>query len=631
MKRRSMKLAVRLLLIILFFLFSFKIAFAESNFSTDYNVTYTVNEKANTNVNLNGTLTNLTDKYYASSYSIQVGFKDIKNLSASDSDGTIIPKITQSSKGSTITLTFNRNVVGLNNKLNFKISFDTPEVARNNINTWDINIPGIASENDFSSFNVTVNYPETLGKPTFIKPKTAGNNVGASNNQLVFNKGNLGDSGISIAFGNYQIYKFSLIYHLENKNLFSISTEIALPPDTNYQKILIDNINPGPVNVTIDKDGNWLAKYILSSNKSIDVNVLGKAKVFLTPKEEYLDPLLAKEYVKQNEYWDSDDLKIKSLASKLKTPYAIYQYVFKTLAYDFSRVELNSPRLGALNALKNPNSAVCLEFTDLFIAIARAAGIPAREINGYAYTSNRFQRPLSFVKDILHAWPEYYDFDKKTWVMIDPTWANTTGGVDYFNTLDFDHIAFVIKGLNSNYPVPAGGYKLSSDKNKKDVDVLIDTSFEEKKANLSSEMIFPELVLSGFPVNGTIKALNQGNTLIKMQEIKITTDFLTPKEQLVISKDIPPYGYQIISINFDKTPILTNTNDTVKITAGRSSISKYVKILPFYKSKLFILGGLTIASTIIVILLIAYIYRRISFFRQKRESDLRGESEQFKK
>ena len=57
-----------------------------------------------------------------------------------------------------------------------------------------------------------------------------------------------------------------------------------------------------------------------------------------------------------------------------------------------------------------------MEFTDLFVAIARAAGIPARESVGYAYTTNSRLRPLSLVTDVLHAWPEYYDADKKIWV-----------------------------------------------------------------------------------------------------------------------------------------------------------------------------------------------------------------------
>lgn len=621
-----MKLAVKLLFILVLFFISPVKSFAESNFSTDYNVIYSINEKANTHVGLNGTLTNLTDKYYASSYSVQVGFTDIKNLLARDSEGPILPKITKSPKGTTITLKFNQNVVGVNSKLNFNISFDTSEVATNNNSTWELNIPGISSENDFSSFNVTVNYPQFLGKPTYIKPVLTGN-IKSFENKLVFTKEELGDSGISVAFGDYQIYSFDLVYHLENKNIFPVSTEIALPPDTNYQRILIENINPRPSNVYIDRDGNWLAKYVLSANKSIDVKVLGKAKVFLNPKEEYLGPDLAKEYLKQKKYWDSDNFKIKELAKELKTPFAIYQYVSKSLSYDFSRVESNSPRLGAIQTLSSLNSAVCLEFTDLFIAIARAAGIPAREINGYAYTNNKFERPLSFVKDILHAWPQYYDYDKKTWIMVDPTWANTTGGVDYFNTLDFNHIAFVVKGIDSNYPVPAGGYKLSSDTNKKDVVVLIDKSFEEKSNNVSLQIDFPQTLLSGLTPNGTIKIENAGKTLIKKHEVKVSTDFLTPVSQSVFTKDIPPYGYQVVSLSFKRTPILTNTNDTIRIAADNNFVSKPIEIVPFYVNKLFIFGGLLIASFSSIILLTAYLYRRISLFRQKRGSDLRRKSE----
>lgn len=605
------------LIIILFFLkFSSK-ALAQSNFSTDYNVTYSVGNNANTHVILGGVLKNLTDKYYASSYNIQVGFTDIKNLSASDLEGSINPKITKNEKGSTITLTFNQNVVGLNKKLNFNISFDTSQVVQNFNNIWDINIPGISAENDFSSFNVNVNYPVFLGKPTYIKPILSSDSIQKSIGSLFFTKNDLGGSGISIAFGNFQIYDFNLKYNLENKNLFPISTEIALPPNTNYQDISLEKIDPKPINVRIDKDGNWLAKYILPSTKKLEIFVNGKAKVYLNPKTEDLDQVSAKNYLKNQQYWDSDNEKIKTLAKNLKTPYAIYQYVVKTLKYDFERVKTNSPRLGSIKGLDNPNSAVCLEFTDLFIALSRAAGIPAREINGFAYTTNTNERPLSFVKDILHAWPEYYDFDKKAWIMVDPTWGNTTGGVDYFNVLDFNHIAFVIKGLSSNYPVPAGGYKLSSNQNTKDVDVFIGTVFQNDNSKLNAEIIFPDTLLSGLPINGEIKILNPGKTLISKQEIQVSTKILDPVKQSVLSKDIPPYGYQILILSFDKTSILTNSKDTIKITVNNNNTYKNVIILPFFVNKLFILGGLLIASFIIIISLTAYLYRRISLFRQR--------------
>ena len=124
----------------------------------------------------------------------------------------------------------------------------------------------------------------------------------------------------------------------------------------------------------------------------------------------------------------------------------------QTLEYDYT---LSSNRRGALTALAL-QKGLCTEFTDLFITLARAAGIPAREINGYAYTTDTRLRPLSLVTDVLHAWPQYWDTSREVWVSVDPTWAKTTGGVDYFHKLDFNHFAFAIHGQADDTPVFTG-------------------------------------------------------------------------------------------------------------------------------------------------------------------------------
>src|SRR3989344_2583826 len=154
-----------------------------------------------------------------------------------------------------------------------------------------------------------------------------------------------------------------------------------------------------------------------------------------------------------------------------------------------------------------------MEFTVLFIALARAAGIPAREVNGFAYTQNEKERPLSLVKDVLHAWPEYYDSDIQTWVMVDPTWGNTTGGVDYFYTLDFDHFAFVIKGVNSSYPIPAGGYKISQDLQTKDININFGDNFGTPTQTLSLSENFSDNYFSGANIQGNILIRNVGNLM----------------------------------------------------------------------------------------------------------------------
>ena len=618
------KIIVKVIFIVFFLILLVPQSTYASTFSTDYDVTYTIKDSGLTRVNFDVNLTNNTTQYYASSYSIKVGFKDIENVKASDPDGPITPYITKENDEQNIELTFNKRVVGINNKLNFNLSFDTKSIAKKLGRIWEVNIPGLAEQGNFQSFNIHVKTPVSFGKHSYIKPEMAR----LDKNSLDFTKEELGKSGIYIGFGDYQIYKFNLIYHLQNPNLFRVKTEIALPPSTNYQDIEIKNIIPTPLNVRIDKDGNWLAQYLLSSSQKINVVVEGKAKLFLNPKKEKVAKEKLKEYLKEQPYWEVSNVDIQNLAKKLKTPYAIYEYIVKNLTYDFSRVTAQKDRLGGANVLKNPNSAVCLEFTDLFIALSRAAGIPAREINGFAYTEDDDERPLSLVKDVLHAWPEYYDYDREAWIMIDPTWGNTTRGLDYFRTLDLDHFAFVIKGENSEYPVSAGGYKLEGDATEKDVLVGFSESFNEIAPKLTIIEEFSSSNFSGLPIKGKIIVKNIGQYVSEAQTATVSASFLSPTLQEFLISKIPPFGFLIINVGFDKTPILTNLSDKVTIILNGQSISKNMRIVPIFLHRLSLLtGGVLFVVTTIILSIVAIKTRRIPFLRQKEQGIIRWQSE----
>jgi len=69
----------------------------------------------------------------------------------------------------------------------------------------------------------------------------------------------------------------------------------------------------------------------------------------------------------------------------------------------------------------------CNEFTTLYVALARAAGLPARTVSGLLYINGRFY---------YHAWPEIYLTD---WVAVDPTF-------DQFPA-DAAHLRIAIGGL----------------------------------------------------------------------------------------------------------------------------------------------------------------------------------------
>jgi len=598
--KRIIPLLAIFFLFILFFAFK---TYAASNFSTDYDIKYNVFENENTHVEINITLTNQTSTLYASSYKIQVGFPDIQNVKAFDPDGNILGKITKDNVGETIEVNFNRRSTGIGNKLNFNISFDTRQVAQKLGNTWEVNIPGFSTQSDYSTLNVQVALPQSFGKASYIKPQIE--NLPQKGNTYTFTKKDLEKSGISMAFGDNQIYKFNLTYHLQNKNLFPIRTEIALPPNTNYQDVQIENIDPRPTNVRVDNDGNWLAEYSLPPDKKIDVEIRGKIKISLSPKKEPETNQKLSDYLKEKNYWQAGDEKIKTLAKSLKTPKAIYDYSVSHLKYDYSRVTSNKPRVGAASLIDDPSSAVCLEFTDLFVTLARAAGISAREIDGYAYTQNSKERPLSLVKDVLHAWPEYYDKNLQTWVMIDPTWANTTGGIDYFNVLDFDHIAFVIKGESSDYPIPAGGYKLPGNEGERDVDISFTNYFTEEFPLLQIEQNLPNDLFSGLPFGGTLIVKNTGKTLSPIQSVIIYTSTLAPNFQKLNLGEIPPYGNIILPISFSKTSFLTNKEDVIRISIGGNILFHKVKIAPIFFSKWILLGGGVIVAGIFIVSIIA--------------------------
>ncbi len=595
--------------VVLFFTFFSRQAYAQSsNFQTGFTGVYAIKSSGITHASFSVSLKNLTDKFYATSYSLQLGFSDVKNIVASDQEGTISPKLKKTPDGQELTFAFNHRAIGLGATQTFTFSFDTSNVATKNGSIWEVNIPGLKNQNDFGDFKVSIVVPPEFGSPVYMKP-----DVGST---LYFTKDQLGKSGISLAFGQKQVFHFNVAYHLKNTQVFPVHTEIALPPDTTYQTVSIDSLSPKPLNVTQDADGNWLAQYSLLPSQVLTVHADGRAFLSLFPKKQSITSQQMKTYQTPAKYWQTTNASIMSLAKELKTPYAIYEYVVKTLHYDYSRVSDNQDRLGAAAVLQNPKSAVCLEFTDLFIAIARAAGIPAREVDGFAYTQNSRERPLSLEKDILHAWPEYYDTQLGTWVMVDPTWENTTGGVDYFRLFDFDHITFVIKGNNPEYPIPAGGYKLPGQE--KNQDVLVDFAVDtlEPAATSTLDFLVPKNSVSGFAITATVGINNSSSVLFPPQVLQ-TSSTLSSSTQNIDTSAIPPYGKISIPVILGKTPFLTNKTGTATILLAGTQVSRNITVVPLSLTMGIIAGGIIIGIFTVIVLIITRRPRSVPILYKK--------------
>lgn len=582
----------KILLIVMYLFIPLAHAFASGEFQADYDVSYAISPSGTTIVTQNIGLTNKLTNLYPKSYNILIDSDKIKNIIASDGGGIITPGVTLKDGKTEITLDFNEQVVGLGKTQSFTLRYEHGDVAHKNGRIWEVNIPGVSDDPDLGSYRVSLAVPPSFGTNAYLTPQPADGRY--------WTKAQMIQGGISGAYGSEQVFELDLSYYLANNTISKKPAEIALPPDTAYQDVAILSLQPEPTSVRRDKDGNWLALYDLDPGQKLDISATVEITAFLEPKKHrILEHIDSPTYLNPLPYWEVYDGKIVSLASTYRTPRAIYNYVVETLGYDYERVTQNPIRLGAIGILAGPKRAICMEFTDLFIAMARAAGIPAREVVGYAHTTNSKLRPLSLVSDVLHAWPEYYDQERSLWVPIDPTWANTTGGVNYFDHLDFNHIVFAIHGESSQYPYPAGFYR-KENKNEKDVQVRFkETPPTESASLLTIDTQFTDSVTGGIAAKGVILVKNVGSKNIP--EIVLSVESYPGEVRIhKIEENLPPYGVIKVPITIQTQSVLAPRQGRIVVTANEETATHFFGITPLYYLALPVAIVFAIIATIMI-------------------------------
>ena len=530
------------------------------------------------NVRQKISLTNKISAVYVSQYSFTLPSLAIKNLKATDEQGPCRVEVRQENQNTLVEVYFNQQVVGSGKALTFNLEFDSLDITRKDGEIWEIIIPKIANLTGLEDYNLSLVVPTSFGPPSFIRPSPIEEKKEGDLNIYRFVKSQNIAQGVLATFGDFQIFDFTLFYHLQNPNFSLGETEIALPPDTAFQQIAYQKIEPRPHSIRVDQDGNWLAKFQLKSREKIDVVLTGKAKILSQPQPNFPQPQNLAENLSPNLFWETENPQIKKLAQELKNPKAIYDFVVQTLSYSFDRVSQEPERFGALKALGNPDQAICMEFADLFVALSRAAGIPARAVDGFAYTEDARLRPLSSMIDVLHVWPEYYDERRKNWIPVDPTWGKTTGGIDYFKQTDLRHLAFAIHGQDSQTPYPAGSYKLS-DSLGKDVQVAFGEYQKEKAPDLKLSFDLPEKIFWGEKQNGKIIIKNQGETAVYQSQIKITSQGinLSPVAEKEIAI-LPPFAFTEIPLELSTNRFLGNGRGQIKAWLNDQEFSQQIEI-----------------------------------------------------
>ncbi len=582
---------------------------AENEFSVDASVTYKVQENGKSIVTHDIILENNFSTLYATNYTLSLENIDVGSVAATDDKGHALSVDTQKDGDKTsIKVNFTDSVVGRGARRHFFITYENGNFAIRTGEVWEISIPRLADENSFRNYVITLDVPSSFGLEAYVSPRADSQSENNGHKIYSFKKSQIIQTGITAGFGAFQVFSFNLAYHLENPLTRDAETQVALPPDTAFQKVYLEKIEPKPAGIQIDKDGNWIATYKLKSRQRIDVIAMGSVQIFASyrsfpqPSQETLSTNL-----KETEFWQVNDPQIKALGQELKTPRAIYDYVSKNLKYDFARVQPNVQRMGAKSALNAPTQAICMEFTDLFIALSRAAGIPAREVNGYAYTENPELQPLSLVADVLHSWPEYYDNNAKAWIPVDPTWGSTTGGQDFFSKLDLRHFAFVIHGTDATKPYAPGSYKLGPNPQK---DVFVSFGkLPENRTSIPVLSVVGKQLIPFLDSTYIVKLENPGPVALYSLFPIIYFDNAVKRKDFI--EVMPPYSSSKIEIKVPFSVLGHGTPDVVKIVTLGSQIE-----IPSNKTQV-VINSLLMLSALFLLIILGVLIRlkKITFGR----------------
>lgn len=460
-----------LLTSIIWYLITAPKVFGASEFATTFTSVYTLEKTGPTTITHTIALTNNLTNIYATDYTLATSGDDLANIVAHDEVGPLALTSSAQNGVTTIHLLIAHPAVGKGKTKIITLSYQTSDVAEVIGDTTTIQIPRLARANEAETYTRIVKISGYQNAPTLIYPLP--NSTVAEDPYVVYTFIGHPNDSLTLLLGNSVTYKLNLTYLLKNIDFTSRESELALPPDTPYQHVLLNSIDPAPSEITVDQDGNWLARYKLKAQDKLTVTTELYITVYPTPSQ--IDPSShSLEKTPHSRYWNTDATLVTNLANQLKYPLNIYSYLVDNFTYNYVKLNSGTNRLGVTAALSSPSLVLCTEFTDTFVSLARTLNIPAREINGYGYTTNLTLRPQSAVTDVLHSWPEYYDTNAATWISVDPTWGNTTGGIDYFHKLDFSHIAFVRHGAEDSYPLPAGAYKDSPSQKFVQVDVSLD-------------------------------------------------------------------------------------------------------------------------------------------------------------
>jgi len=506
-----------------------------------------------------------------------------------------------------ILIDFNNSLVKPSTPLVLRITYHT------NIKTGD-SLGIISSVQDATTNSVVLTYPKTKGEPLWTSDAIQNIKSVDNNYQITILKPLY--PSISILFGKSISYEFTVSKTFTNSLTDQNQTfELILPSDSTTQTIVWDKLTPLPNIAEQDEDGNYIFKYIVGAEGSMDISIQGH----ILKRTPIIDNAIPDSFLILNTgYWKTTEkieftriityLKNKGLSvtdglTNVQDLDASTQELILKYLYQYTVERLNpqksitsgliaDSRVGFDNLVSNSNEVTPADYTDFLITILRKYGIPARQVIGFVsnisgYTSDGFY----------NYWVEAYDFSQKKWITMDPFLEDYSSKPLYGNSF-FDHIAILKRGKSPSAPKLAF-YKDSDFK-------VVSSSQEEITPELkfNTQLVFDNNNTISKYIKGLVNITNTGNIAINkyiigesnIADVKkyidpvnnINSRVILPTQSATLQLNIPnSLDTSNVSINIEfsnedfSQSVLSASDTNISTPIYLQIISKAISLLTF--------------------------------------------------
>ncbi len=548
-----------------------------------------------TKVTINYSLTNLSSAFFASQYVIELGDPDIKNLKAFDATDTlpIQPKL-NGDKNQAI-VTFKSPVAGIGKVQKWTVSYESTKFIKKNGSLYQIMLPPPFTDDYTTDYSIVLKIPTARAKPVSFNPQPSKTQEGS----FTWTKADLKNSGVYSVFSTqnpavpFVAYNFKISYQVTNPKLVPVNIEVPFPPDTAYQKILLKEASPRPLDVRVDSDGNWLAKYYLGSNGKLEISVIGTVALFQKPSVTVFAPKPdLKKLTSADQFWEVDNTGIKSEAGKYQSVREIYDGVLSNLKNRPIEKSPDARRSGAQYVLLVGDSSTGQDYTDLFVTLSRARHVPTREIIGIIPSAGSLTPQLQ-------SWAQYFESETNSWRMVDPSLEAITKGLNYFSDWDLNHFALITRGQSSVKPFfpnfsTKDSFNISLTPSDSEVDI-----FSQAKINIHPDI--PAQATAGFPVTGKLFVENDGPTIHDALTLRLSSTQFEILSPILETDILPPFSSKVLDTKIKSPNWLSSTNGTISLEAAGVARNFKITVEPIYKAGFIQILGVLIMLAVISI------------------------------